>query len=62
MTMLEYCKLILEKVSFDVALFRREFRKALRNLLPDEVQDLKLWCVNTFGLAYCTTADPTFTL
>ena len=60
MTMLEYCKLILEKISFDVVLFRREFRKALRNLLPHEVQDLKQWCITTFGLAYCVAADPAF--
>jgi len=57
MTMLEYCKLILQKVSFDISLFRKEFQKAMIRLLPEEVVDLKLWCLETFGQYYCLKAQ-----
>lgn len=60
MTMLEYFKLILEKVSFDPALFRMEFRKAARKLMDEEIAELKKWCIETFGLTYCLKADPSF--
>lgn len=56
MTMLEYCKLILQKVSFDISLFRKEFLKAISNLLPEEVNELKTWCLATFGETYCEQA------
>lgn len=62
MTMLEYCKMILQKVSFDPSLFRMELHKALKELLAEEVQELKQWCVRTFGITYCLHADPQFSL
>lgn len=43
MTMLEYTKLILSKVSFDVKLFKKEFEKAIHKLLPTEIQELVEW-------------------
>lgn len=60
MTMLEYFKVILEKVSFDHALFRIEFRKAAQKLMQEEVAELKKWCIETFGIQYCVSADPSF--
>lgn len=45
-SMLEYSKIVLKKVSFDVKLFCKELKKALRNLLPDEVEELKIWLEN----------------
>lgn len=45
-SMLEYTKTILKKVSFDVKLFCREVEKAMSSLLPDEVEDLKNWLRN----------------
>lgn len=39
----DYSKMILEKVSFDRLLFRREYRKALNFLSLDERKSLKLW-------------------
>jgi len=62
MTMLEYCKVILEKVSFDPTLFRTELYKAFGELLADEISELKKWCVEKFGWSYCTKADPGFAL
>ena len=51
-TMLEYIKMILQKVSFDKALFEKELRKAIKSLLPDEVKSLKAWCYEQFGSMY----------
>jgi hypothetical protein len=41
--MLEYTKTVLQKVSFDVKLFCKEVKKAVERLLPEEVEELKLW-------------------
>lgn len=51
-TMLEYIKMILQKVSFDKALFEKELRKAIKSLLPEEVKSLKAWCYEQFGNLY----------
>ena len=41
--MFEYTKTILTKVSFNSELFCRELEKALKTLLPYEVQELIIW-------------------
>lgn len=41
--MLDYAKVILQKVSFDVKLFMKELRKVISWLLPDEIEELKIW-------------------
>lgn len=41
--MLDYSKTILQKVSFDAKLFMKELRKAVSWLLPNEIEELKLW-------------------
>lgn len=41
--MLEYTKTVLQKVSFDARLFAREVKKAAARLLPEEVEELKIW-------------------
>ena len=41
--MLEYSKTVLKKVSFDTKLFCKELKKAISNLLPDEIEELKRW-------------------
>lgn len=41
--MLEYSKTVLKKVSFDAKLFLKELKKAVSRLLPDEIEELKLW-------------------
>lgn len=51
-TLLEYVKLILQKVSFDARLFEKELRKAIRQLIPAEVKELKMWCYAQFGKVY----------
>tara|TARA_R110002167_G_scaffold29977_8_gene99520 strand:+ start:1162 stop:1359 length:198 start_codon:yes stop_codon:yes gene_type:complete len=41
--MLEYTKTVLQKVSFDAKLFCKEVKKAVTVLLPEEIEELKLW-------------------
>jgi hypothetical protein len=43
MTMFEYNKLILKKVSFDARIFKKEARKAFRNSTQEEISRLKSW-------------------
>ncbi len=50
--MLEYIKIILSKVSFHKELFEKELKKAISQLIPDEVLELKSWCYAKFGEAY----------
>ena len=47
--MLKYCKIILEKVSFDRELFERELIKAIGYIHPSEVKELLQWSKITFG-------------
>ncbi len=42
----DYTKLVLEKVSIDPILFCKELRKANKNLLPSEIEQLKSWLEN----------------
>ena len=44
--MLEYTKTVLQKVSFDSLLFTKEVKKAISVLLPQEVEELKIWLKN----------------
>ena len=41
--MLEYTKTILKKVSFDTTLFNMEVQKAVKRLLPYELEELKIF-------------------
>ena len=41
--MFDYTKSILERVSFDPILFSKELRKALKILLPYELEQLRKW-------------------
>lgn len=41
--MLEYTKTVLQKVSFDAKLFVKEVKKAVSRLLPNEIEELKIW-------------------
>jgi len=44
--MFEYTKTVLKKVSFSAELFTRELQKALKRLLPYEIDELRLWLKN----------------
>ncbi len=49
MTMFEYSKMILEKVSFEPRIFKKELRKALRQSTKEEFKQLLIWCREKFG-------------
>ncbi|WP_234735956.1 hypothetical protein [Tellurirhabdus bombi] len=59
-TMLEYIKTILQKVSFDKTLFEKELKKAIRDLVPDEVKELKSWCYEKFSNLYLSILNRCF--
>jgi hypothetical protein len=50
--MLEYTKLVLQKVSFNRELFSKELRKAFKWLQKDELVILQAWCIVTFSDSY----------
>ena len=52
MSMLDYTKMILKKVSFDPALFEKELKKSLKYLMEHEVRELRIWCLANFGNQY----------
>ena len=39
----DYTKTILKKVSFDAELFTKELKKAIKRLLPFEIEELRIW-------------------
>ena len=59
-SMLEYVKMILQKVSFDRQLFEKELKKALQTLASDEVKQLKAWCYAQFGRMYRVVLNRSF--
>ena len=59
--MLEYVKLILIKVSFDRRLFRKEYKKSLAWLSPNEAMELKAWLrEQRFQLVFIATVEKSF--
>ncbi len=47
--MFEYTKTVLKKVSFNTELFCKELEKAVKRLLPYEIDELRIW-LNEFTL------------
>jgi len=50
--MLEFCKDILQKVSFNQSLFKKELLKSVMWLNKKERVMLQVWCIATFGHLY----------
>ena len=53
---LDYTKIILQKVSFDQKIFRKELIKALSRLSKKEISNLENWVINNFGSPLSTMA------
>lgn len=59
--MLELAKDILQKVSFDVNLFKKELFKAIKWLeSQEEIKKLKEWCMRKFGKKYPQIIEEAF--
>ncbi|MFP5471517.1 MAG: hypothetical protein ACLGGV_07955 [Bacteroidia bacterium] len=58
--MLELCKEILQKVSFDKSLFLKELKKAVNWVNQEELTSLKIWCLTMFGKMYRREIIDTF--
>ncbi len=50
--MLKYVKTILTRVSFDALLFEKELRKAIKLLVTEEIEELKIWCYENFKVEH----------
>ncbi len=50
--MLELCKEILTKVSFDRILFQKELAKAISWIKSEELEIFRVWCLSMFGKKY----------
>lgn len=46
--MFEMYKYVLDKVSFDQILFRKELKKAMKEINIEEQLLFKIWCLSTF--------------
>ncbi|WP_299523150.1 hypothetical protein [Winogradskyella sp.] len=44
--MFEYTKTVLKKVSFDATLFCKEVEKAVKRLLPHELEELRIFILS----------------
>lgn len=58
--MFELSKVILQRVSFDRNLFKKELRKALRWISREDLQAFKVWCQAQFGQRYPDVLEETF--
>lgn len=59
--MLEFCKKVLVKVSFDRILFTKELNKAIKWLKEKEdISQLREWCLQRFGSQYGDIIDQSF--
>ena len=58
--MLEYVKEVLSKVSFSRNLFEKELSKSLKNLVPEDIQSLKDWCIINFSDTYLEEIERIF--
>ena len=58
--MLKYTKTVLQKVSFNKDLFKKELQKSLRWLRKDEIIVLQTWCVLHFGSIYMDVIHEVF--
>ena len=60
--MLSYVKKILTRVSFDPRLCEKEWRKAIKVLIAEEVQELRNWCYTNYGNQYEAILNRCFVL
>ena len=58
--MLEFCKTVLKRVSFDRRLFARELKKSFSWLSYEDALTLKAWALATYPKRYAVLIASTF--
>ena len=58
--MLEFCKNILEKVSFDQVLFKKELVKSIQWIDTTDAIRLREWCIEMYGNKYSDIIQKAF--
>ena len=58
--MLEFCKNILEKVSFDQVLFKKELIKSIQWINTTDAISLREWCIEMYGNKYSDIIQKAF--
>lgn len=58
--MLKYTETVLQKVSFNRDLFKKELIKSLKWLHGEEIIILKTWCILNFGAIYLDVINEVF--
>ena len=58
--MLEFCKNVLQKVSFDHILFKKELTKSLQWINEADAESLRLWCLEMYGNEYADIIQQAF--
>ncbi len=58
--MLEFCKSVLQKVSFDHTLFQKELNKSIKWINQEDAENLRQWCLNTYGNKYADIINTAF--
>jgi len=57
---IRYAKEVLSKVSFERNIFKRELKKFLNIIHPDQHQEFKEWCINEFKSEHLETIESVF--
>ena len=58
--MLEFCKSVLEKVSFDQVLFKKELIKSIQWINTTDAKSLSEWCIEMYGNKYSDIIQQAF--
>lgn len=58
--MLAYYKQVIDKVSFSAYLFEKEMRKAVRAILPDDIEEFRNWAFEKYDLLYRSILEKIF--
>jgi len=58
--MLEFSKSVLQKVSFDHLLFKKELMKSIQWINQTEAESLKEWCLEMYGNQYAEIIQKAF--
>ena len=58
--MLKFCKSVLEKVSFDQVLFKKELIKSIQWINTTDTKSLREWCIEMYGNKYSDIIQQAF--